>query len=58
MQYHYFYGSIYKEVKTTYQKFKEEKPMEKIIKNYNRLMESLCLEYLTIDTIYSEGTDG
>ena len=32
--------------------------MEKIIKSYNRLMMSLCLEYLTIDTIYSEGTEG
>ena len=31
---------------------------ERAKRRYNRLMCSLCLEYLTIGTSYSEGTDG
>jgi two-component sensor histidine kinase len=30
---------------------------ENIVKAYNKLMNSLCLEHLTIDTVYSQGTE-
>ena len=31
---------------------------ENLVKAYNKLMNSLCLEHLTIGTAYSEGTEG
>jgi hypothetical protein len=30
---------------------------ENIVKAYNKLMNGLCLEYLTIGTVYSQGTE-